>query len=150
MGRLYRNYTDQDIVKYAAEVNTMAQLFVKLGLRPAGGNYNNMRRKLQQLGVDCSHWGGQGWNAGKRLKDWSEYTKIESLKPHLIEERGHKCERCLLEDWQGDKIPLEVDHSNGDRTDNSEQNLKLLCCNCHALTSTWRGRNVSKAKTIVK
>ena len=43
--------------------------------------------------------------------------------------------------WMGEKIPLEVHHKNGDRTKNNEENLELLCCNCHALTDNWRNRN---------
>lgn len=40
----------------------------------------------------------------------------------------------------GEKIPLEIEHVDGDRTNNELANLKLLCCNCHALTPTWRRR----------
>ena len=29
------------------------------------------------------------------------------------------------------------------------KNLKLLCCNCHALTPTWRGRNINSGKVKV-
>lgn len=144
MPRPYRKYTDDDIKKHAQSVETMGELLKALGLRPAGGNFNNMRRRLQQLQVDCSHWKSddrRAWNKNKQLKDWADYTKTESLKPHLIRERGHKCERCALSEWQNVPIPLEIEHSNGDRTDNRKENLKLLCCNCHALTSTWRGRN---------
>lgn len=144
MARHYRNYTDEELKKYASEVTSMGQLLVKLGLRVAGGNYNNLRRNLQRINADCSHWTGQGWSKDKQLKDWSEYTKLSSLKPHLIEERGHKCEDCGLELWNGVPVPLEVEHANGDRTDNRKDNLRLLCCNCHALTSTWRGRNTRK------
>jgi hypothetical protein len=30
---------------------------------------------------------------------------------------------------------LEIDHIDGDRTNNDKSNLKTLCCNCHALKS---------------
>ena len=34
---------------------------------------------------------------------------------------------------------------NGIRTDNSLENLQLLCPNCHSYTSNWRGRNKNKS-----
>lgn len=143
----YKDYTDEDIIRISAEVTSMAQLLAKLGLRPAGGNYNNMRRTLQRLGLECDHWKGQGWNRGQRQKDWSDYSKLSSIKRHLIKERGHRCEHCGLTEWRGDHIPLEVDHVDGDRTNNDEKNLELVCPNCHALTPTWRGRN-RNAKSV--
>jgi hypothetical protein len=144
MSRKYKEYTNEDIIKYTKQVENINQLLGKLNLKQAGGNFANIKRKLQELNIDCSHWQNtkdrQAWSRGKQLKDWSKYAKIESLKPHLIKERGHQCERCKNSSWMNEKIVLEVDHINGDRTDNCLENLILLCCNCHALTPTWRGR----------
>lgn len=140
-GTVRRPYTDDDIVKYAREVNTLAQLLNKLGLKPAGGNYANMKRNLQRLGVDTTHWTGQAWNKGEQLKDWSKYKRPESLKKHLIRMRGHRCEKCFSEKWFDARITLEIHHVNGDRTNNAPENLQLLCPNCHSYTDTWRGRN---------
>lgn len=142
--RTYRAYSDDDVIKYAATVTSMAQLLKELNLVIAGGNYVNMKKTLQRLHVDCSHWTGQAWNEGQRLKDWSKYSKMEHLKKHLIKERGHRCEKCGLTEWFKLPIPLEIEHKNGDRTDNRKQNLQLLCCNCHSLTPTWRGRGARK------
>ena len=83
---------------------------------------------------------GQGWNKDDQLKDWSQYSKISSVKPHLINERGHRCEECGRKHWSKQKIPLEVHHVDGDRTNNKYENLKLLCCNCHAMTDNWRNK----------
>jgi len=141
MARQYRNYTDEDIVKYAAEATSMRDLLLKLGLKVAGGNYNNMRRNLQRLDLKCEHWTGQGWSKDKQTKDWSNYANISTIKPHLIKKKGHQCERCSREEWEDEQIPLEVDHIDGDKTNNEYDNLMLLCPNCHALTPTWRGRN---------
>lgn len=138
--RKYRDYTDQDVIDAAKDVKSIRQLLIKLNLRPAGGNYTHMKQTIQRLEIDCSHWTGQAWNKGQRSKDWSSYSRASRIKPHLISERGHCCEACELGEWMGEAIPLEVDHIDGDRTNNNESNLKLLCCNCHALTPTWRNR----------
>ena len=141
MKQQYLNYTDKDIETGAKEVKSLAGLLKYLGLRVAGGNYANMKRKLQALQIDTSHWTGQGWTKNKQLKNWSCYTKSVSLKKVLIKERGHQCECCHRKMWLSNPIPIELDHIDGDRTNNGKENLKLLCPNCHALTPTWRGRN---------
>ena len=143
MKRHYREYTDKDIVNGVEEVNSLAELLRKLGLRPAGGNYINIKRKLQELKLDCAHWKCRGWNKGQQLKDWSSYTKVTHLKIHLIEKRGRRCEKCKLEKWLEIAIPLEVHHCDGDRTNNEYNNLQLLCPNCHSTTPFYRNRKLS-------
>jgi len=141
--RKYRQYSDNDIIKYAKEVFSISGLLKKLGLKVAGGNYINIKRNLQRLNIDCDHWTGQAWNKNQRLKDWSKYTKVVCLKPHLINERGHRCEKCHRKYWFNKLVPLEIHHIDGDRTNNKKENLKLFCCNCHSLTKSWRGKTNS-------
>jgi hypothetical protein len=71
------------------------------------------------------------------------------LRRRLLEEgiRPHRCEGYARTVRRGQPIPLELDHINGDRTDNRLENLPLLCPNCHALTPTYRGRNIGRRGT---
>jgi len=138
--RKYREYKDEEVTEYAKEVYSIAQLLKKLNLKPAGGNYAHIKKTIQRLNINTDHWTGQGWSKDQQLKDWSKYSKVEKLKPHLIREKGHKCENCLLTEWQNYPIILEVHHKNGDKTNNNFDNLQLLCCNCHALTDNWRNK----------
>lgn len=62
----------------------------------------------------------------------------------------YKCatEGCLLSfkvEWNGKLITLDLDHANGDNTDNRLENLRFLCPNCHSQTETYKGRNVRKS-----
>ena len=54
----------------------------------------------------------------------------------------YKCEVCGCDGhWQNGIISLELDHIDGDNTNNEISNLHYLCPNCHALTKTYRGKN---------
>jgi hypothetical protein len=146
--RTYRAYSDKDIVTNAVHVKSLAGLLRALKLKPAGGNYIHMKKHLQRLKVDCSHWTGQAWNKGEQLKNWKDYTKVGRLKIHLISKRGHKCELCNLSSWLNQPILLEVHHINGDRTNNKKSNLQLLCLNCHSCTPNFRGRKLSTTSVM--
>ena len=80
------------------------------------------------------------WNKGSAKADFSLNGK-GNHKGVLILEFGNKCQKCQLETWQDQPIPIELEHIDGNNKNNTKENLTLLCCNCHALTSTWRGRN---------
>jgi HNH endonuclease len=136
--RKYRNYTNDDILNGVKQVKSVSALLKLLDLKPSGGNFSNMKRKLQQLNADCSHFTGMAWSKGEQLKDWSNYSKCTNLKPHLIKLRSNTCECCKNTLWLDKSIKLEVHHIDGDRTNNNLNNLQLLCPNCHAYTDGFR------------
>ncbi len=59
-----------------------------------------------------------------------------------------KCEGCSRLEWisKGEiqKIPLELHHKNGNSHDHIQENLEILCPNCHVFTETYKGRNKAK------
>ena len=137
--RIYKNYTDVDIVNACKEAKSIAGVLKKLNLVVAGGNYINLKRKIQQLNIDTAHWTGRAWNKGQQLKDWSEYTKKCSIRKHLLK-TTKKCNSCNRTKWLGQPIKLEVHHKDGDRTNNNIYNLSIVCPNCHSMTPNFRGR----------
>jgi len=89
------------------------------------------------------------WAKGNYSRTLFEYNGTGNHKAALLQERGHRCEDCGLTEWKSVSIPLELEHVDGNNCNNVKDNLKLLCCNCHALTSTWRGRNINSGKVKV-
>ena len=70
-----------------------------------------------------------------------------ALRKRIIREgRKPECAGCGISAWQGKRIILELDHVDGDSSNNQPDNLRLLCPNCHSQTDTWRGRNVKRKR----
>lgn len=66
---------------------------------------------------------------------------------HII---AYKCSICGCDGhWQNGIISLELDHIDGDNTNNEIKNLRYLCSNCHALTNTYRGKNKNIQTNII-
>ena len=74
------------------------------------------------------------------------------LKLYLFNQgiKEKRCECCKLTHWLDVLIPLELHHLDGNNTNNELCNLQILCPNCHALTTYYRGANKKRrTKTII-
>lgn len=64
-----------------------------------------------------------------------------TLLSYLIRKYGRFCWSCKQTEWMGVPIPLELNHIDGDASNNFPENIECICPNCHALTPTYKGRN---------
>lgn len=150
-----RSWTDEQLVEAVKTLKSIRSVIKALGLIPAGGNYVQVHRRIRELGLDTSHFTGMLWSKGttyhKKTRRTLEsllvkdsYAQSFSLKQRLYE-AGLKQPQCEMCGWAqvslDGRIPVELDHINGDRYDNRIENLRILCPNCHSLQSTHRGRN---------
>lgn len=156
-------WNDNDLIKAVKESFSFREVLSKLLLAQAGSNYNTIRNRIKELNLSTEHMKGQGWKKGttdiemsKRVKFPLSYYLKENirtynssmLKKRLLKENyfQYKCYNCENTRWLDNPIPLELEHINGNKSDNRINNLTLLCPNCHALTSTYRGRNIGRYK----
>lgn len=108
----------------------------KLGYSSNGGGLNDsFKKRFQELNIDYSHFKGQGWNRN------DEKTSFSSAKTKILKTREYKCEYCGISKWMNKKIILQFHHIDGNRDNNDESNLLLLCPNCHSLTDNWCSKN---------
>lgn len=58
----------------------------------------------------------------------------------------YKCNKCGIKDWNNKNITLEIEHKDGNSWNNKENNLELLCPNCHSQTLTFRKKGINVPK----
>jgi hypothetical protein len=86
----------------------------------------------------------QDWKAGKKLGYTGKLMLIvKPIRKYLFNKYDNKCCKCGWNKIHSitNKIPLEVNHIDGDAANCKENNLELLCPSCHSLTPNFRALN---------
>lgn len=108
---------------------------------------NEISSRKQYCDIKCHH------KYNKKIT----YEKIEygdisfdhrMYKNYLIDKYGEKCMKCGWNERNetSGKIPIELEHIDGNSENNLLSNLKLLCPNCHSLTPTYKALNIGNGR----
>ena len=135
-------------IKVCNESFSMASAASKLNL-----HFNTFKRIAIKLHCYIPN---QGCNGSKGYKSHTKikiedilngkhpYYQTFKLKKRLLLEGylTNKCSICQITEWNSLPFEMELDHIDGNRTNHLLDNLRLLCPNCHAQTSTYRAKNI--------
>jgi HNH endonuclease len=102
--------------------------------------------------VRCQHAYQYQRYIAKWLAGDVDGTKAGGLSSHVrryvLEMGGFRCSICGWGERNAHtgRVPLHVDHIDGDAENNRPENLRCLCPNHHALTATYAGANRGKGR----
>lgn len=169
-GRLTMPTTNES--KYALDVlapvvarcRSMAGVLRELGMTITGGSHSLIKYRIASLGISTAHFTGQGSNCGsnhsggpKKLA-WEDVLvkgrvptgreKVRVLRRAMIDSGVPEvCAECGRgPEWHGRPLRLQIDHKDGDPTNNARENLRFLCPNCHSQTPNFGFGNARHPK----
>lgn len=153
-------FSNEDILKVANGASSVMEIMRKLNMCSSGYGHARFKNRLKQLGIEFKE--ASAWSRGKTLEKQRgiQYYLVKDgpfINSSLLRKllilaglKNEKCEICENTEWMGQRIPLQLDHKDGDRTNNLIDNLRVLCANCHCQTPTHsiiksRRRQIGKA-----
>jgi 5-methylcytosine-specific restriction endonuclease McrA len=140
-----------------ASSSSFSEAVRKLGFFPGCHLTNSLKTRAREDGINTDHIPtGYNSSSGKggckrATRPLSYYLRKNStvtravIKKLVIREKllEYKCVGCGNAGvWNGKSLVLILDHENGVNNDHELHNLRFLCPNCNAQTSTFSGRNV--------
>lgn len=92
------------------------------------------------------------WKKGEETGVTGKYDVSEYIRRYLFDKYNSSCQLC---GWnkvnpKSGKVPLQIHHIDGNCLNNKEENLQLLCPNCHSLTDTFGNLNQKSSRIYRK
>ena len=138
--------SDSEFIKIINESNSFNGILKTFGMSHGRGQQAILKKRCNELNLDVSRFNKNGGGIIKRIDSSNIFVKNSSYtstyhaskriqKEKLIEYKCAMCENIGV--WNGKKLSLQLDHINGDHSDNRLENLRFLCPNCHTQTETY-------------
>ena len=127
-------------------------------------SFNNIGRKKQDVFCNgcnknlgsrrqnkkyCSNKCQREFEKKNNIKLWLESGEaiLSSGKNHYVREyirreQNNQCDICHIDPiWNNKSMVFILDHISGDSTNNSRENLRLICSNCDSQLDTYKAKN---------
>jgi Zn finger protein HypA/HybF involved in hydrogenase expression len=150
-------WDDIDTVTQAISTSTTRKEAVeKLNRAPSTVQYRRLKQFEREHCIDVSHFTPykssarvNATTANRQYTVDEMFCKGSSASMSAIKRRIRrdslleiKCRDCdIVDNWNGKPLVLQLEHIDGDNTNQELTNLCYLCPNCHSQTDTFCGKN---------
>ena len=148
-------YTPEILKQAVLNSTSISSVIRFIGANVSGSMHRHIKHRILHFEIDISHFhykvNRNRSNTYEKLhcdqilvKNRVGRREITSILRRALIESGVQecCGECgLSKIWNNKKIVLQIDHKNGDGLDNSKENLRFLCPNCHSQTSNYAIKN---------
>ena len=136
----------EDILRWIAENRSKAYMCNELHCKQETLNAHLLKMRIEYDGQQGSK--GRPNSGRKTAEEYILGSNVQShiLKKKLIQDGIKKCECeiCGAYLWQGEPLPLELHHKDGNHHNNDFDNLQILCPNCHSIQEGNSGKSIGK------
>jgi len=90
------------------------------------------------------------WKKGEESGISGKDGTSRYIRKYIFDKYNNSCSKCgwnKINEKTG-KSPLNLEHKDGDWKNNKEENLDLLCPNCHSLTETYGSLNIGNGRKL--
>lgn len=154
MVRISRVYsvTNEEFTQLVANANTITDILWELGYNKSYGTGHArdlVKKRIKELNL---FFESKQVNVS-RLPDEEYYVKGTyrgSLRVRVVKDNflPYSCAECgVSNSWNNKPLSLQLDHIDGDATNNEKENLRWLCPNCHTQTDTYGNKNKGSTRT---